>query len=36
MNYNNSLDSIKELLNAAINKNQVTFAQAAKVAENVG
>ena len=35
MNYNNSLDSIKELLNAAINKNQVTFAQAAKVAETV-
>ena len=36
MNSNNSLDNIKELLNAAINKNQVTFAQAAKVAENVG
>ena len=35
MNYNNSLDSIKELLTAAINKNQVTFAQAAKVAETV-
>ena len=36
MKNNNSIDSIKELLNAAINKNQVTFAQAAKVAENVG
>ena len=35
MNYNNSLDSIKDLLTAAINKNQVTFAQAAKVAETV-
>ena len=36
MKNNNSLDSIKDLLTAAINKNQVTFAQAAKVAENVG
>ena len=36
MKNNNSLDSIKELLNVAINKNQVTFAHAAKVAEKVG
>ena len=36
MNNNNSLDSIKELLNVAINKNQVTFSHVAKIAENVG
>ena len=36
MNNNNSINSIKELLNAAINKNQVTFSHVAKIAENVG
>ena len=36
MNNNNSINSIKELLNAAVNKNQVTFSHVAKIAENVG
>ena len=35
MNYNNSLNENRDLLIAALNKNQVAFAQIAKIAETV-
>ena len=36
MNYNNSTNENRDLLIAALNKNQVAFAQVAKVAETIG